>query len=484
MPRRHSSFAAAFLLLLLSSLLPGCGKAPLHPWHDRPLAGEFSVDQAARADTFQDYLALEELLFRELADTIRKNGARGPENQLLRYAADRPAPPADTPDYNRSFELPVARPRGAILLLHGMSDSPYSLRAIGTTLNRHGYRVVGLRLPGHGTIPAALKETTWPDMTATVAMAADYLATSGQPYSIIGFSTGATLALEYTLNCLEEGKNPPPASLVLVSPAVAIHPTAAFAGMVDSIARLPGLARLAWLSLNPEVDPYKYSSFAVNAASHVYRLTRSVAGRIKTLAAGRGNIKLQNFPKILVFSSAVDDTVDATGITRQLLNRLPTSGNELVLFDRNRFAGLSPFLHESPELLAGTLPADQPLPFALSLISNRSKESMAVSLLHRPAGSLATLEPIDLGLSWPAGVFSLSHLAITIPPDDPFYGPGSHGGDAPFPGTMLLQGENSLLAIPFHWLFRLRYNPFYPYFEARTLDWVSRVSRVSPDKPY
>ena len=65
-------------------------------------------------------------------------------------------------NWNRTFEL---APSGGdatcgVLLLHGMSDSPYSLRAIAERIHREGGHVLGLRLPGHGTAPSGLLEFT------------------------------------------------------------------------------------------------------------------------------------------------------------------------------------------------------------------------------------------------------------------------------------------------------------------------------------
>ena len=59
-----------------------------------------------------------------------------------------------------------------MLLLHGMSDAPYSLRALGEALHARGFHVLGLRLPGHGTAPSGLVTATWEDMAAAVALAA------------------------------------------------------------------------------------------------------------------------------------------------------------------------------------------------------------------------------------------------------------------------------------------------------------------------
>jgi hypothetical protein len=35
-----------------------------------------------------------------------------------------------TPNWNLTFDLPAPRPMGAVLLLHGLTDSPYSMRAL------------------------------------------------------------------------------------------------------------------------------------------------------------------------------------------------------------------------------------------------------------------------------------------------------------------------------------------------------------------
>ena len=44
---------------------------------------------------------------------------------------------------------------GGALLVHGLTDGPYSMRTIGEGLRAGGYHVLALRLPGHGTVPRA-----------------------------------------------------------------------------------------------------------------------------------------------------------------------------------------------------------------------------------------------------------------------------------------------------------------------------------------
>jgi len=79
------------------------------------------------------------------------------------------------------------------------------------------------------------------------------------------------------------------------------------------------------------------------------------------------------------------------------------------------------------------------------------------------------------GVAWPDGVFSLSHVAVPFPPDDPLYGDGtSPNADLRLPlGSLSLRGERDTLEVPPEAFYRLRYNPFFPFVRReieRTLD--------------
>ena len=75
------------------------------------------------------------------------------------------------------------------------------------------------------------------------------------------------------------------------------------------------------------------------------------------------------------------------------------------------------------------------------------------------------------GLAWPAGVHSLSHVALPFSPDDPLYGV-SEGRPSPGIrlGAVALRGERGVVPIPAADMLRLRWNPFYPYLEERLVD--------------
>ena len=57
------------------------------------------------------------------------------------------------------------------MLLHGLTDSPYSLRHIARRYRDLGFVAVAIRMPAHGTVPAALTEVEWEDWDAATRLA-------------------------------------------------------------------------------------------------------------------------------------------------------------------------------------------------------------------------------------------------------------------------------------------------------------------------
>ena len=340
-------------------------------------------------------------MFAQLDSKVYERTESGPGTALMRYSKGSASDPQGRePDWNRSFELPAAAPVGGVLLLHGMSDSPYSLRALGEELNRRNYWVVGLRLPGHGTAPSGLLDVRWEDMAAATQMAAEHLAqkVGKQPIHMVGYSTGAPLALDFTLNALDGRTGPVPASLVLVSPAIGINAAAAAASWKRRLAVLPGLGNLAWLNIEPEFDPYKYNSFTTNAGEQVHRLTRSVSRRIASLARSQ---QAGALPPILVFKSNADSTVSTDAVVTRLLGLLDPHRHELVLFDVNRDAAKSMLLVSDRRALTNRVMGDNRLPFAVTLVTNENEESATVVARHQApfSAEVSQTEAVEHGVA-------------------------------------------------------------------------------------
>ncbi len=249
----YKLFAPPLALAVL--VLCGCVSSSLKPWHQVELDQEYSLEKADAVRTLEDYMDLEDLVFRQLNEKIYDQADPGEANSLWRYSPGSAADPRlRDPNWNRTFKLATASPQGGVLLLHGMSDSPYSLRAIGQALHDRGFEVLGLRMPGHGTAPSGMTSVHWQDMSEAVSLGMRHLinTVNDKPVHIVGYSTGAALALDYAL---EAGDSARPASLVLISPAIGVHAAAALASWSRRFSSLPGLGGLAWLNIETEFDP-------------------------------------------------------------------------------------------------------------------------------------------------------------------------------------------------------------------------------------
>jgi alpha-beta hydrolase superfamily lysophospholipase len=452
----------------------------LEAWHTIDLEEEFTASKAESIQSFNKYLDLENRLFTELREKVYQGKSNVRKNSLNRYFPGSMSDPMKIKqNWNRSFEINLKNPRGGVLLIHGLSDSPYSMRALAKLFQRQGYYVLGLRLPGHGTVPAGLLGASWQDFTAATRLAAKHVRHEigdNKPFYIAGYSTGAALAVEYSLAILE-GENLPAADgLVLISPAIGVNPIAMLAKYQAHLAALPGLEKFAWDSIQPEFNPYKYQSFAVNAGDQIYRLTRQIEQRINHLDKGQGVVGM---PTVLAFQSVVDATVSTRALVKVLFKRLAAEGHELVLFDIDRSAHIEPFISVDPLNDIKNLFAESVLPFTTTLLTNISPETQEIYAQHRLAG-LAKVTGTRTGLTWPDGIYSLAHTALPFSPNDPVY--GSHAPKEKrlvYLGKIDLRGERGLFIVPASELLRLSYNPFYSYIEDRIIIFLNEKQQVN-----
>lgn len=91
--------------------------------------------------------------------------------------------------------LDVGDGADAVLLLHGLTSSPYDLRLLAEALAERGLRARAPRIIGHGTRAEALAHTRWPDWLATARHAFDDLAQRHARVFVAGQSMGALCAL-------------------------------------------------------------------------------------------------------------------------------------------------------------------------------------------------------------------------------------------------------------------------------------------------
>jgi alpha-beta hydrolase superfamily lysophospholipase len=439
-------------------------------WHLADLDEEFT----AKSDVsdFSQYLALEERLFEQLDALVYTKVPEGPENIINRYSSGSLSDPGRWPvNWNRTFELRQKQPRAGVLLLHGLSDSPYSMRALAQLLHDQGAWVIGLRIPGHGTAPSGLVETRWQDMAAAVRLAARHVrdAVGDKPFYLVGYSNGGALSMEYTLSTLDDTSLPRPSGVILLSPEIGVSAVAALAVWQGRLGHLLGLEKLAWNGLLPEYDPYKYGSFAVNAGDLAHRITVHIQEQLDAL---QGSGKLEKMPPILAFQSSVDATVTAPALVANLFARLPPANHELVLFDINRNVKAALLVKQDPRKVFKPLLDKSDRSYDLTVVTNEDPESNRVVVRTRAHGKEDYSAPVKLG-EWPPGIYSLSHVALPFSPRDPVYG-GPSAGKSPGIqlGNLALRGERGVLYVSGTELMRLRWNPFFDYVQSRVLQFT------------
>lgn len=140
--------------------------------------------------------------------------------------------------------VPQAQPyaggsgRHGVLLCHGFTGAPYSMRPWAEHLEAQGYRVSVPRLPGHGTSWQELNRTQWTDWYAAVERAFGDLTQQCERVAVAGLSMGGALALR-----LAEQHGDAVAALSLVNPCINItDPRIRFSRLLSVVPSLAGLS--------------------------------------------------------------------------------------------------------------------------------------------------------------------------------------------------------------------------------------------------
>ncbi len=454
---------------------------PLQPWHKVRLSGEFSALTDSNLD-FDGYLKLENILFKQMDSEIASWDHSSEAFIYSRFNASGPLNAlAEGAPYNHSFRLECAKPIGHALLIQGLTDSPYSMKALAESLHTRGFEVTVLRLPGHGTLPSMMTEMRLRDWTAAVRIAARDVAArtpAGQPFYIGGYSTGGTLALQYTLDALEDSSLRRPSRVLLISPAIQLTKVATLAGIIDvlSIVPIPVLEKARWQEIVPEYDPYKFNSFPVNAARQVNHATRELqAALIREGNAGR----LAQLPPVTTWQSVVDSTVGTGGAVDVLYPALKSAKHRLVLFDVNRLRAFGSVQRSEPLALIKRI-MHQPRAYTLDVVSNSNPQSQRVSITRLLPNNTQTVR--DSGLDWPHDLVSVGHVSLPFSADDPVYGflPGSGHNGIPSIGSWLFRGESGAISISLGALTRLRSNPFWPLIDQDIAAYVAEDTAPKP----
>lgn len=317
--------------------------------------------------------------------------------------------------------------RRGVLLTHGLTDSPYFMRHLAAFFQQNGFRVMAILLPGHGTQPGDLLDVIWQEWAKSVAYGTDRLSEEADEVYLGGFSAGGALSIYQSL------RDDRVRGLFLFSPALEISPRAKWANLHKLYSWLVPPAK--WVSIQPDLDIYKYESFPKNGAAQIYALTKELGAQLQAHP--------MNIP---VFAAASqDDTTTNTAATIELIARAQHPSSKLVLYSTK------------PESPPPGIPADK-------------------------------LELVDSVV--PAQkILSSAHTAIVLPADDAHYGAAGKYANCThyFPGNMekytacikhpeqAWQGELTEQNLKTGLLRRLMYNPNFAALEVSMQRFIDKL---------
>lgn len=202
----------------------------------------------------------------------------------------------------------------AILLVHGLGDSPWSFSDLGPSLAQQGFLVRTVLLPGHGSKPADLLETRIDDWRQLLREQAALLRKEVPHLYLGGFSTGANLVLDYAY------EHPEVEGLLLFSPAFKSD---------SHYDWLPSLIAWAkpWLRApgpdRPAQTPLRYLNVPTNAFAQFYR--SSVAVRAK--------LNSRHYDKpVLIVTAQHDSVLDTAHIWKAFRQRFSHPASRLVWY--------------------------------------------------------------------------------------------------------------------------------------------------------
>ena len=222
-----------------------------------------------------------------------------------------------------------------IILVHGFTGSPASMRPWAEFLNGRGYTVRLPLLPGHGTRPEDLNKVKWQEWPAKVQSELDELFKSCDQVFVAGLSMGGGTALN-----VAQSNNERIAGLILVNPMIHV------AFLPHQLAYLISHFQKLRSSVGNDIKRPGITEHGYDALP-----TRGIAELLKMLKITRKNLSQITVP-VQLFHSAEDHT-------------LPVSNTEIVM------AGLGSVNKSRIELVnsyhVATLDYDQELIFQNSL---------------------------------------------------------------------------------------------------------------------
>lgn len=214
-----------------------------------------------------------------------------------------------------------------VLLSHGFTGSPFSMRPWADRLVAEGCSVRVPLLPGHGTDWREMNRTGWPQWYGELESALSDLRGSCSTVFVFGLSMGGALALRLAQ------EHPDVAGLVLVNPSVMTTR--------KEVKFVPLLSRVV-----ASVAPISDDIAKPGVSEHAYPRTplRALASLAKLWGTVRRDLSRVTQP-VLVLHSAVDHVVEPENSAIVLAGVSSTDVTEVVLQNSYHVATLD---HDAP----------------------------------------------------------------------------------------------------------------------------------------
>lgn len=224
--------------------------------------------------------------------------------------------------------------RTGVLLVHGFTGTPMSMRPWGEHLAAEGFAVRCPLLPGHGTRWQDCNASSHDQWTTTVEQAFDELSAECDRVFVAGLSMGGTLATR-----LAQVRPDDVAGLLLVNPALLTQRVDA--KLLPLIARItPSWAPIASDIKKPGVTELAYPKLPTRAMMQLRGLW----------AATRADLGKVTAP-VIVFHSTEDHVVEPINSTILLAGVGSTDTTEVLLENSYHVATLD---NDAPRIFAGS----------------------------------------------------------------------------------------------------------------------------------
>jgi carboxylesterase len=213
--------------------------------------------------------------------------------------------------------------RVGVLLSHGFTGSPASMKPWAEFVAAQGYAVSVPRLPGHGTTWQEMNKTTWADWYSELQRAFEALTNQVDTVVVCGLSMGGGLALRLAADHPDRV-----AGLVLVNPAVGSNrkDVKLLPVLKHVIPAMPGIANDI---KKPGVQEYGYTKTPLRAADSMFQAYKVL----------RADLHRVTCP-ILLFHSTEDHVVDPSSARTILSSVSSTDAREEMLEDSYHVATL------------------------------------------------------------------------------------------------------------------------------------------------